>query len=150
MKSESVSHVDQHEIRFAMVMTLLLIVFAWIFNSWIPVFIAAICQLINATGKTFAPYRLMYKYLMVPFKLIKPHIIQDDPVPHNFASLIGGILTLIGAIFLFLNYTVTGWIVILIVFTLQNLNFWVNFCMMYYMYYILNRFGVPGFKEKQN
>ncbi len=82
--------------------------------------------------------------------MIKPHIIQDDPVPHRFASFIGGILTLVGAIFLWMNYPIVGWIIILIVFTLQNLNFWVNFCMMYYMYYLMNRIGVPGFKEKLN
>ena len=55
MKTESIPHVDQHEIKFAMAMTLLLIVAAWILNSWIPVAIAAICQLMNATGTTYAP-----------------------------------------------------------------------------------------------
>jgi hypothetical protein len=150
MKTESTSRVDQHEIKFVMVMTLLLIVLAWILNNWIPLAIAAFCQLMNATGKSYAPYTLIYRYLMIKAKLIKPHIIPDDPVPHQFASLIGGILTLVGAIFLLVNYSIVGWIIILIVFTLQNLNFWVNFCMMYYMYYLLNRIGVPGFKEKLN
>tara|TARA_Y100000031_G_scaffold153945_1_gene200410 strand:+ start:115 stop:516 length:402 start_codon:yes stop_codon:yes gene_type:complete len=133
-----------------MAMTLLLIVAAWILNSWIPVAIAAICQLMNATGKTYAPYTLIYKHLMVPTKLIRPHIIQDDPVPHHFASLMGGIVTLVGTIFLWLNYPIVGWIILLMVFMLQNLNFWVNFCTMYYMYYLINRIGIPGFKEKLN
>jgi hypothetical protein len=148
MKNEAVPQVDQHEIKFAMAMTLLLIVLAWILNSWIPTAIAAICQLLNATKKPYAPYSMIYKYLMVPVKFIKPHIIQDDPVPHRFASLIGGIVTVIGTFFLWVDIPVVGWIIMLIVFTLQSLNFWVNFCMMYYIYYLLNRIGVPGFKEK--
>ena len=148
MKTKALPEVDQHEIKFAMAMTLLLIGLAWILNSWIPVAIASACQLFNATGKPYAPYTQIYRRLMVPFKLIKPHIIQDDPVPHNFASLIGGILTLVSAILLWANISIIGWIILLIVFTLQNLNFWVNFCTMYYMYYLLSKLGVPGFKEK--
>ena len=130
-----------------MAATLSLLGVSWILNSWIPVAIAAICQLMNATGKPYAPYTLIYKHLMVPAKLIRPHIIQDDPVPYRFASLTGGSLTLVGAIFLWVNYPIVGWIIILVVFTLQNINFWVNFCTMYYMYYLLNRIGVSGFKE---
>ncbi len=147
MNSESALHVDQHEIKFAMAGTLFLLSLSWVLDSWIPAAIAAFSQLIGATGSPLAPYFLIYRRMVVPVNLIKPHIIQDDPVPHHFASLIGGLLTLIGTIFLWANYSLVGWIILLIVFTLQNLNFWVNFCMMYYLYYVLNRFGVPGFTE---
>ena len=139
--------VDQHEIKFAMAATLLLIALSWVLNSWIPAGIAAICQFMGATGSPYAPYTLIYRLVLVPVKLIKPQIIPDDPVPHHFASLVGGIITLIGSIFLLANLPIVGWAILLIVFTLQNLNFWVNFCMMYYFYYILNRLGVPGFGE---
>ena len=129
-------------------MTLLLIALCWILDSWIPVAIAAICQLIDATGSPFAPCFLIYTRAMVPAKLIKPRIIPDDLVPHRFASLIGGLLTLLGAILLGVNYRLVGWTLVITVFALQSLNFWVNFCMMYYMYCLLNRLGVPGFQGK--
>ena len=147
MSSESALHVDQREIKFAMAATLLLLALGWVLDNWIPVAIAAICQLISATGSPYAPYFLIYKRVMLPVNLIKPHIIPDDPILHRFASLIGGLFTLLGAIFLWANYSLVGWIFVLIVFTLQSLNFLVNFCMMYYLYYVLNRIGVPGFTE---
>ncbi len=147
MGSESALHVDQHEIKFAMAATLLLLALSWVLNSWIPVAIAAICQLIGATGSPYAPYFLIYRRVTVPVNLIKPHIIPDDPIPHRFASLIGGLLTLLGAIFLWANYSLVGWIFASTVFALQILNFFVNFSMMYYLYHVLNRLGVPGFTE---
>lgn len=139
--------VDQHEIKFAMVATILLIALSWILNSWIPTAIAAVCQLLSSTGSNYAPYYLIYKGVMVPAKIIKPKIIPDDPVPHRFAALFGGIFTLAAAIFLWADYLLAGWIVAFIVFVLQSLNFWVNFCLMYYMYYLLNRIGIRGFKD---
>ena len=137
--------VDQNRIKFAMIANLLLLALGWVLNSWIPVFASAICQLLGATKLNIAPYTAIYRYILVPVKLIKPHTIADDPLPHRFASLIGGLLILIGAIFLFVGIPIVGWIFIVMVFTLQSLNLWVNFCMMYSMYYLLNRLGVPGF-----
>ncbi len=147
MNNKSPQYVDQHKIKFAMAATLFLLALSWVINSWIPVAIAAVCQIIGATKSQFAPYFWIYKYVAVPLHLVKPHIIQDDPVPHRFASLIGGIITLIGAILILANYSLVGGIFVLIVFTLQSLNLWVNFCMMYSFYYVLSRLGVSGFKE---
>jgi hypothetical protein len=147
MKDKSAEQVDQHEIKFAMAVTLLLLALGWVLDSWIPVGLAAVCQLLGATGSAYAPYSFIYRHLMRRLALLKPHVIQDDPVPHRFASLIGGLITLVGTIFLAVGLPAVGWTFAIVVFTLQNLNFWVNFCMMYYLYYLLNRLSVPGFRE---
>jgi hypothetical protein len=147
MTGAPVQQVDQHEIKFAMGMTLTLLALGWVIDSWMPVAVAAVCQLLSASGSPYAPYSLLYRRVLLPAQLLKPHAIQDDPVPHRFASLIGGILTLAGTLFQLLGYSTVGWLFIITVFTLQNLNFWVNFCIMYYMYYLLGRLGVPGFSE---
>lgn len=145
MANQSSLVVDQNKIKFAMMANLLLLALGWVLNSWIPVFASAICQLLGATKFNIAPYTAIYKYVLVPVKLIKPKTIVDDPLPHRFASLIGGILILFGSIFLFIDIPIVGWLFVFTVFTLQNLNLWVNFCMMYSMYYVLNKFGVSGF-----
>lgn len=147
MGNESATHVDQHKIKFAMAANLSLLALGWVLNSWIPIAIGAVCQLFGATSLPIAPFFVLYKRVMVPINLIKPHIIEDDPLPHRFASLIGGILLLLGAIFLWLSYSLVGWIFVLTVFTLQSLDFLVNFCVRYYMNYVLSRLGVPGFTE---
>jgi hypothetical protein len=40
---------------------------------------------------------------------------------------------------------VLGWSLVWVVIALANLNFWVNFCLGCWVYYQLNRLGVPGF-----
>lgn len=141
--------VDQNKIKFAMLANLLLLGLGWVIDSWIPIFASALCQLLGATKLNIAPYTALYKYVLVPTKLLKPNTITDDPLPHRFASFIGGVLILIGSILLFFDIPIIGWLFIAIVFTLQNLNLWVNFCMMYSMYYFLNTLGVPGFTHTQ-
>jgi len=145
MDDQSSLVVDQNRIKFAMMANLLLLAIGWILDSWIPIFASSLCQLIGATKFNIAPYTAIYKYILVPINLVKPNIIVDDPLPHRFASLIGGLLILFGATFLFIGIPIIGWLFVLMVFTLQSLNLWVNFCMMYAMYYLLNRLGVKGF-----
>ncbi|MCC6805526.1 MAG: DUF4395 family protein, partial [Anaerolineae bacterium] len=38
-----------------------------------------------------------------------------------------------------------AWVLVWIVIALANLNFWVNFCAGCWVYYQLNRLGIPGF-----
>jgi len=124
---------------------LVLLSLAWVFNSWILLSVAAFSQLIGATQLSFAPYFVIYNLVFVPLGIMKPHSITDDPVPHRFASFIGGLLIVTGTIFLLLGFPILGWVFIVMVFTFQNLNLWVNFCMMYSMYYLFYRLGIPGF-----
>ena len=145
MEKQPLLVVDQNKIRFAMFANLVLLASGWVFNSWIPLTVAALSQLLGATELIFAPYFALYNLIFIPVRIIKPYRITDDPVPHRFASLIGGILTLFGIIFLLVGVPIVGWVFIIMVFTLQNLNLWVNFCMMYSMYYLLYRLSIPGF-----
>jgi hypothetical protein len=145
MEEQNKLVVDQHYIRFAMLANLILLSLAWILNSWIPLLLATLSQLLGATKFTYSPYAAMYNFVIVPFGVLNPYSITDDPVPHRFASLIGGIHTFLGISFLLLDYPVIGWFFIMMVFTFQNLNLWVNFCMMYSMYYLLYKIGIPGF-----
>ncbi len=137
--------VDQHQIKFNMAMTASLLVIGFLLNSWIPVAIAIVCQFSGAAGLSFAPYRVLYTRLIVPGGLVKPDKIPDHHTPHRFAALVGGLFDLIGLILLLAGVTVAGWIFIAIVFVLSNLNLWLGFCAGCFMYYMLNKLGVPGF-----
>jgi hypothetical protein len=141
--------VDQHQIKFNMGMTALLICTAWLFNSWMPSAIASLCMILSAANFVLSPYMLIYRGLMVPVRLIQPRIIPDDPMPHRFAALIGAIITGIGSILIWLKLYLIGWVFLGMVFTLQSINLLVNFCTMYYMYYVFSKIGVPGFNKPQ-
>jgi hypothetical protein len=107
----------------------------------------ALAQLLGAAGVPFAPYSLLYKHVVRPSGVVKPHVIPDNPEPHRFAMLVGGIFNSVATIALLANAPAIAWVLVGIVVVLANLNFWLNFCMGCWMYYLLNRLGVPGFNH---
>lgn len=137
--------VDQNTIKVAHAITIVLLVLGFIIDSWIPVAIAAIAQLLGAANVPFAPYRVIYQHIIVPIGIVKPNIKVDNPQPHHFASLVGGLFDVIGVIALLAGFSLIGWIFVWIVIILANLNVWLNFCMGCWMYYRFNRLGIPGF-----
>ena len=147
MSENQVTLVDQNQIKFNMTMTSILLIIGFLINSWIPVTIVIVCQISGAAGLSFAPYRLLFKHAAIPLGIVKPKKIPDHHTPHRFASLVGGIFNLIGLIFLLLGMVTAGWIFIAIVFVLSILNLFMNFCGGCFIYYNLNKFGVPGFTK---
>ena len=145
MSQAQATLVDQHQIKFNMAATAILLALAFIVNSWVIVAVTVICQLMGAAGLPFAPYRLIYTMLVVPSGLVKPNAVLDHHAPHRFAALVGGVFNLIGIAFLLADQDVLGWIFVGIVFVLSNLNLWLGFCAGCFCYYIMNRIGVPGF-----
>jgi amino acid transporter len=78
---------------------------------------------------------------------MKPQVIQDNPEPHRFAMLVGGLFDGAAVMALLAGAPVLAWILVAIVVALANLNFWLDFCMGCWVYYQLNRLGVPGFSH---
>ena len=139
--------VDQNQIKVSHGITIVLLLTAFIGDSWIPVALAAASQIIGSTGVPYAPYRLIYKHLIVPLNLIQPHCEPDNPQPHHFASLVGGLFDLGGLLALWAGLPVLGWTLVWIVIVLANLNVWISFCMGCWTYYQLHRLHVPGFTQ---
>ncbi len=145
MSEDKQTLVDQQQIKFNMAVTASLLVIGYLLNSWYIIAIAIVCQFSGAAGLSFAPYRILYTKLVVPIGLVIPKKIPDNHAPHQFAALVGGMFNLIGVIFLLNGMAVVGWIFIAIVLVLSLLNLFLGFCAGCFMYYILNKFGVPGF-----
>jgi hypothetical protein len=84
--------------------------------------------------------------------IVKPNVITDNPEPHRFAMLVGSIFNGVATVLLLVapaastGTWVLAWVLVGIVIALANLNFWLNFCVGCWMYYQLNRLGIPGFK----
>lgn len=128
-----------------MVTTIVLLTLAFVFDSWLLVAFVAIAQLLGALGVPFAPYRLLYLNVVKPSGLLNPQIHQDNPEPHRFAMLVGGLFNGIAVLALLAGVPVVAWTLVGIVVALANLNFWLDFCLGCWMYYQFNRLGVPGF-----
>jgi hypothetical protein len=145
MSRSSVRKVDHTGLKTGMAITIVLLIVGFIVNSWLLVAFVAIAQLLAGIDAPFAPYRLIYQRVVKPSGIVKPHVVDDNPEPHRFAMLVGGILNGVATVLLITGVPVAAWVLVAIVVALANLNFWLNFCLGCWMYYQFNRIGVPGF-----
>jgi hypothetical protein len=141
----SLHKLDQNSLKTGQALTILLVLLAFILGevAWPLVAFVAIAQLFGGLGLPYAPYKLIYQYGFKSF--IKPNIITDNPEPHQFSMLIGAVFNGAATIALLFNNPLLAWILTWIVIALANLNFWLNFCVGCWVYYQLNRLGVPYF-----
>lgn len=92
-------------------------------------------------------FGFIYHYLLKPGKLVKPHVLLDNPEPHRFAQGLGGVFMLAGTAALFGGLSILGWGLVWLVAALAALNAFGGFCVGCFVYYWLTRFGVPGFSK---
>ncbi len=145
MSQQAIRKVDQTGLKTGQALTIILLVVSFILNLWPVVAFVAVAQLLGAVDAPFAPYRLAYQHVVKPANIAKPNIIADNPEPHRFAMLVGGIFNGVASLMLIAGLPVIGWVLVGVVVVLANLNFWLNFCVGCWMYYQLNRLRVPGF-----
>ena len=141
--------VDQTAVKGAQASAFVLLLIGFVLNNPWLVAGTALSQLIGATGVSWAPFSLVYRFVYRPLGILRPNLQPDHHAPHRFASLVGGLFDAAGAALLFLGLPVAGWSLVWIVIVLANLNVWVNFCLGCWMYYTLNRVGMPGFHHRK-
>lgn len=145
MSGEALRKVDQSGLKVGQAATIILLVLAYVLNLWPVVAFVALAQLLGALDSAAGPYRLLYLNVLKPAGLVKPNVITDNPEPHRFAMGVGAAFNGAATLALLAGASGLGWVLVGIVVVLANLNFWLNFCAGCFMYYQLNRLGVPGF-----
>lgn len=134
---------DAHLGKFSQACTFVLAGLAFVLNQPLIVLITAIILALSALAPTISPYRLVYRYALVPLHILRPRIVEDDPVPHRFAQGIGMVFLFASWLVLFLsNASPAGWTLDIIVFVLSGINFFVGFCAGCFVYYHLGRLGI--------
>ena len=147
MAALTLRKVDHSGLKTGQATTILLLIVAFVLNSVLLVAFVALAQLMGALDVPFAPYRLLYQRVLKPSGWVKPQVISDNPEPHRFAMLVGAVFNGVATLALLANAPALAWVLVAIVVVLANLNFWLNFCAGCWMYYQLNRLGVPGFTQ---
>ena len=138
-----VPRVDTHLAKFSQAGTVLLSALAFLLNQPVIVAIAALILLLSAVAPSIGPFRLVYRYVVLPLHLMKPRIVEDDPAPHRFAQGVGAAFLIASSLVLYLtNATALGWALDLIVFALAGINLTVGFCAGCLVYYQLGRVGI--------
>jgi Domain of unknown function (DUF4395) len=140
----SVLRLDANLLKFsqAWVVTLSALAFA-LQLRWL-VGVAALLLAVSAIAPSAGPFRLLYRLVVVPAKLIRPRIVEDDPAPHRFAQAVGATFLIASTICLYAlpGTQAIGWGLDLIVFILAGLNLTVGFCAGCFVYYQLGRIGL--------
>ena len=135
---------DAHLLKFSQAWTFGLTALAFIVHQPWVVVVAALCLLISAAVPAAGPFRLLYRFVALPTRLLRPRVVEDDPAPHRFAQAIGATFLIASAAVLFLApaTATVGWTLDAIVFVLSFINFAFGFCAGCFVYYHLGRFGL--------
>src|SRR5947207_2899332 len=87
--SANAPRVDTHLAKFSQAGTVLLTALAFLLNQPIIVLVTAIILALAAIMPSVSPFRLLYRYIVLPLHLLRPRIVEDDPAPHRFAQGVG-------------------------------------------------------------
>jgi Domain of unknown function (DUF4395) len=86
--------------------------------------------------------RQLYIHALRPSGIVRPRIFQEDPAPHRFAQLVGGVFLAAASIFVVTGFLVVAWALAWIVAALAFLNFAFSICVGCIMYAQLVRLGL--------
>ena len=135
--------VDSHLLKFSQAWTVGLTALAFALQLRWLVPVAALCLALSAIAPGVGPFRLLYRYVAIPLRLLRPRIVEDDPAPHRFAQAVGATFLVVAAVVLVLAPgAAIGWALDLIVFALALINLTVGFCAGCFVYYQLGRIGL--------
>jgi molybdopterin converting factor small subunit len=144
--AESVRKVDHSALRTNQVFIIGLLLAGFITGTWWLVAFVSLAMLVGTILPEYGLFKRIYKHALKPSGIVKPDVIEDNPEPHLFAQGLGGLFTLGATISLLLNASLLGWALTWIVIVLAALNLFLGFCAGCFVYYQLQRLGVPGFK----
>jgi hypothetical protein len=140
--------IDHSVLKFNQICIITLTLLGFILNQpLVPLFVAAVL-IAGSIYPKVALFKLIYRTVIKPLKLLSPNPVEDIPAPHEFAQLLGGIMLGIGSLFLFNGLSILGWIFVWIVIVLAAANLFFGFCAGCFVYYQLRKLGVPGFRTQ--
>ena len=94
---------------------------------------------------TFAPQLALFKQLyfkvLKPRGIVKPRVVADNPVPHNFAQGLGGVFLAVATVFL-IPVPWLGLALALVVAVLAFVNFAFGYCLGCQIYFQLGKRGL--------
>lgn len=135
--------VDTTAIKFNQGSIVVLTLLGFVLNQPLLVLIVGLVLAIGTIWPQAGLFKLVYLKLLKPAGLLKAHVIDDDPAPHQFAQGVGALFLLAGSIVLLsLNNAGLGWTLAWIVIVLASINLVFGFCAGCFMYYQLDRFGL--------
>jgi hypothetical protein len=138
--------VDHSALRVNQTLIITFLVLAFVLDSPLLVGFVAAVMLAGTAAPQLALFQQLYRRVLKPAGLVKPHVIEDNPEPHRFAQGMGGAFVALGWLALMAGQPVLGWALVWLVVGLAAANLFLGFCAGCFVYYQLNRLGAPGFR----
>jgi hypothetical protein len=112
-------------------------------SAWFELLIPALAvvMLLGTWRPDLALFKQVYFRLLKPRGIVKPRVVEDSPVPHNFAQGLGGVFVVIASLLLPFSL-VLGLAVSLLVAVLAFINLAFGYCVGCQVYFLLGRTGV--------
>jgi hypothetical protein len=86
--------------------------------------------------------RILYLHALRPAGLVRPRVVDEDPAPHRFAQLLGGVFLTAASLCALAGAFVAAWVLGWIVLALAFLNFAFDVCVGCIVYAQLVRAGL--------
>jgi len=135
--------VDTTTIKFNQGSIIVLTLLGFLLNQPYLVLFVGLVLAVGVIFPNATLFKQVYLKLLKPNGLLKPHVIDDDPAPHQFAQGVGALFLLASSFsLLVLNAVVLGWTLAWIVIVLAAINLFFGFCAGCFMYYQLDRLGL--------
>lgn len=144
-KERNDRRVDQAALKVNQALIILLLVAGFILDSWPLVAFVGAVMLLGTLVPTLSLFKAIYRYVLRPSGVVRPQVIPDNPEPHRFAQGLGGIFLAFSVVAHLAQQPILGWVLAWIVIVLAALNLFLGFCAGCFIYYQMNRRGVPGF-----
>ncbi len=142
----AVRKVDHSALRTNQALIIIALLVAFLLNHvWLVAFVAVV-MLLGTAVPSLSLFKAIYTYGLRAAGLVKADIIEDNPEPHRFSQGFGGVVVTVALIALLFGASVAGWALVWLVIVLAGLNLFLGFCAGCFLYYQLNKLGVPGFR----
>jgi hypothetical protein len=135
--------VDQNELRVNAILTITVLVAAFVLNRWELVAFQAAALFLTALHTGFGPYVIFYHLVLRQAGIVRPDLRPDNRAPHRLAAMIGTIVAATASCLLATGRSVAGWglVWLLISLAAAGLAGWCAGC---FIYYQMNRLGFRG------
>ena len=133
------------KVNQAILMSLLVAAYVagiWVHFAAVVLPLLAVMMLAAVASPSSNLPRILYLRLLKPRGIVRPRVVQEDPAPHRFAQLVGGIFLTAASIVAALNLLLAAWVLAWIVVALAFLNFAFDICAGCIMYAQLTRIGL--------
>lgn len=137
--------VDQSALKVNQAFVIAFLLLAFVFDLvWLVAFVA-VTMLLGTAVPTLSLFKRIYQHGLKPAGIVNPNVISDNPEPHRFAQGFGSVVLALAVTALLTGQTILGWALVGLVVALASLNLFLGFCAGCFLYYQLNKLGVPGF-----